>query len=47
MRHQHTGEAASLVFVLDARRFEESDERRVVEPEQRVAFDPAIRILDR
>src|SRR6266566_5843624 len=47
VRQQHAGEAASLVFVLDAHRFDESDERRVVEPEQRVAGDPAIRVLDR
>src|SRR5439155_10655699 len=46
VRQQHAGEAASLVSVLDAHRFEESDERRVVEPEQRVAGDRAIRVLD-
>src|SRR6266511_419176 len=47
VRQQHASEAASLVFVLDAHRFEESDQRRMVEPEQRVAGDPAIRVLDR
>ena len=47
VRQQHAGEAASLVVVLDAHRFEESDQRRVVEPEQRVAGDLAIRVLDR
>jgi hypothetical protein len=47
VRQQHASEAASLVLVLDAHRFEEPDQRRVVEPEQRVAGDRAIRVLDR
>jgi hypothetical protein len=44
---QHAAEAASMEFVLDAHRFEESDQRRAIEPEQRVAGNPAIGILDR
>ena len=47
MRQQQTGQAASLVSVLDAHWFEESDPCRLVEPEQRVAGDPAMGILDR
>jgi hypothetical protein len=44
---QHAAETASMEFVFDAHRFEESDQRRGVEPEQRVAGDPAVGVFDR
>src|SRR5207253_6224449 len=46
-RQQHAGEAATLVLVLDAHRLDEPNERRGVEPEQRVAGEVPIRVLDR
>src|SRR5688572_27967085 len=44
---QHAREAASLVLLLDAHRFEEPHPRGAIAPEQRVAGDAAVGSLDR